>query len=230
MSEVSGGEIQTETMDHYGLVAAICQDLKLAEKIDARLPRDPQRKISAGTAVLAMIINGLGFTNRRLYLTHQFFESKPVAKLLGKALEARDLTDYTLAHALDDISEYGASQLFAEIAFEVALEHGLLGSRNHLDSTSMSVHGEYKNDDDPKIIEVAHGFSKDHRPDLKQVVLSLVVNGPSSLPLWMDPLNGNSSDKVSFHETIKRVEEFRSQIDTETPFKWIADSALYTKD
>ncbi|WP_256439907.1 IS1634 family transposase [Candidatus Rhabdochlamydia sp. W815] len=79
-------------------------------------------------------------------------------------------------------------------------------------------------------MEGTHGFSKDHRPDLKQVFLSLVVNGPSSIPLWMDPLDGNSSDKVSFHETIKNVENFRSQIDLDKPSRWIADSALYTKE
>jgi hypothetical protein len=33
--------------------------------------------VSAGKAAVAMILNGLGFTNRRLYLTPQFFESKP---------------------------------------------------------------------------------------------------------------------------------------------------------
>jgi len=230
MTEISNGEIQTAVMDHYGLVAAICQELKIADKIDNRLPQDTQRKISPGTAVVVMIINGLGFTNRRLYLTHQFFESKPIAKLLGQNLEAKDITDYTLGHALDDIAEYGTSQLFAEVAFEVAFEHNLLGSNNHIDTTSMSVHGKYDINDAPNIIEVTHGFSKDHRPDLKQVVLSLVVNGPSSMPLWMEPLDGNSSDKVSFHETIRRVEEFRSQIDVEAKFKWIADSALYTKD
>ncbi|MGZ3732479.1 MAG: IS1634 family transposase [Parachlamydiaceae bacterium] len=230
MTEVSNGEIQTAAMDHYGLVAAICQDLKIAEKIDSRLSADPQRKVSPGTAVVAMIINGLGFTNRRLYLTHQFFESKPIARLLGQHLEAKDITDYTLGHALDDISEYDASQLFAEVAFEIALENNVLGPNNHLDTTSMSVHGEYDVNDDPSIIEVTHGFSKDHRPDLKQVVLSLVVNGPASIPLWMEPLDGNSSDKVSFHETIKRVEAFRGQINVEAKFKWIADSALYTKD
>jgi transposase len=148
MTEVSNGEIQTAAMDHYGLVAAICQDLNLAEKIDSRLPKDPQRKVSPGTAVIAMIINGLGFTNRRLYLTHQFFESKPITKLLGQNLEAKDITDYTLGHALDDIAEYNASQLFAEIAFEIALDHNMLGSNNHLDTTSMLVHGEYDVDDD----------------------------------------------------------------------------------
>ncbi|MCL6755868.1 MAG: DUF4277 domain-containing protein [Candidatus Rhabdochlamydia oedothoracis] len=38
MVEVSEGEIQMTVMDHHGLVAAICQDLKIAERIDNRLP------------------------------------------------------------------------------------------------------------------------------------------------------------------------------------------------
>jgi transposase len=230
MSEVSEGQIQTTALDHLGLVAAICEDLKIAQRIDNRLPCDPQRKVSPGRAVVAMILNGLGFTNRRMYLTSQFFESKAIERLLGPDLNAKDITDHTLGHALDDIAEYGSSKLFAEVAFGIALENNLLEDKNHLDTTSILVHGAYEVNDDPKTIEVVHGFSKDHRPDLKQIVLSLVVNGSSSIPLWMDPLDGNSSDKVSFHDTIKKVEDFRAQIDTNGKFKWIADAALYTKE
>ncbi|KAG6558560.1 hypothetical protein RHOW815_001450 [Candidatus Rhabdochlamydia sp. W815] len=51
-------------MDHHGLVAAICQDLKIAERIDNRLPSGAQRKVSPGIAAVAMIIHGLGFTKR----------------------------------------------------------------------------------------------------------------------------------------------------------------------
>lgn len=230
MTEVSEGEIQTEAMDHHGLVAAVCQDLKIAQRIDNRLPSGPQRKVSPGVATVAMIINGLGFTNRTLYLSHRFFASKPIERLLGVNLKAEDITDHALGCALDDIAEYGASKLFAEVAFEIALDNNLLDAVHRVDTTSLSVHGAYEVDDDPKIIEVTHGFSKDHRPDLKQVVLSLVVNGPSSIPLWMDPLDGNNSDKVSFHETIKNVEHFRSQINLDHTSRWIADSALYTKE
>lgn len=230
MAEASGGQIQTTTLDHLGLVAAICQDLKIAQRIDDILPYDPQRKVSPGRAVVAMILNGLGFTNRRLYLTHQFFESKAIERLIGPDLEAKDITDYTLGHALDDIGEYGSSKLFANVAFNIALENNLLGNTNHLDTTSIYVDGAYEIDEDPKIIKLTHGFSKDHRADLKQLVLSLVVNGPSSIPIWMEPLDGNSSDKTSFHETIKKVEDFRAQIDVEGKFKWVADSALYTKE
>jgi transposase len=230
MSEVSEGQIQTTSLDHLGLVAAICQDLKIAQRINDRLPCDSQRKVSPGRAVVAMILNGLGFTNRRLYLTDQFFESKAIERLLGSDLDAKDITNHTLAHALDDIAEYGSTKLFAEVAFGIAMENNLLDDKNHLDTTSILVHGAYEVNEDPKTVAVVHGFSKDHRPDLKQIVLSLVVNGPSSIPLWMESLDGNSSDKTSFHETIKNVENFRAQIDLKGKFKWIADSALYTKD
>ncbi len=230
MSEVSKGQIQTAALDHLGLVAAICQDLKIAQRIDDRLQCDSQRKVSPGRAVVAMILNGLGFTNRRLYLTDQFFESKAIERLLGSDLNAKDITDYTLGHALDDIAEYGSSKLFAEVAFGIAIDNNLLEDKNHLDTTSILVHGAYEINDDPKTVEIVHGFSKDHRPDLKQIVLSLVVNGSSSIPLWMEPLDGNSSDKVSFHDTIKKVEDFRAQIDVKGKFKWIADAALYTKE
>jgi hypothetical protein len=41
-----------------------------------------------GTAVVAMILNGLGFANRQLYLIPQFFANKPVEHLLGEGITA----------------------------------------------------------------------------------------------------------------------------------------------
>ena len=93
------------------MVAAVCQDLKIAGRIDEYLGNgDKRRVVSPGTAVVAMILNGLGFTNRRLYLTHQFFKTKPIERLLdNETLTAQDLTDYTLGHTLDEIAKYGTS-------------------------------------------------------------------------------------------------------------------------
>jgi transposase len=228
---VAGAELQTANMDHHGLVAAVCQELGIAKRIDEKLWNgDERRVISPGKAVVAMILNGLGFTNRRLYLTHQFYEDKPLDRLLDADIKAKDITDYTLGHTLDEIASYGATQLFGELSFNIALEHDLLGMNNHLDTTSISVQGKYENQSKAEKVQITHGYSKDHRPDLKQVVLSLVVNGPSNIPLWMEPLSGNSSDQKSFHQTIENVNKFKQQLNIEKNFKWIADSALYTKE
>jgi transposase len=149
-------------------VAAVCHDLQIAGRIDQRLEVDSQRIVSPGQAVVAMLLNGLGLTNRRLYLTHQFFETKPVGRLLNASIEAKDITDYTLGNALDNISDYGVSQLFGEVAFDIALDNQLLGSLNHLDTTSLSVQGEYVGEQEEGVIQITHGYSKAKRPDLKQ--------------------------------------------------------------
>lgn len=69
-----------------------------------------------GTATVAMILNGLGFSNRRLYLVSQFFSNKPVEHLLGPGIQATDLTDDCLGRALDWLYAHDPTQLFAGIA------------------------------------------------------------------------------------------------------------------
>lgn len=48
MLEITEEEIQTTNMDHHGLIAVLCKDLKIAKRIDERLEFDPQRKVSPG--------------------------------------------------------------------------------------------------------------------------------------------------------------------------------------
>ena len=48
MLKVAGSEVETLSMDHHGLVAAMCQDLKIAEKIDQRLGVGVDRVVSPG--------------------------------------------------------------------------------------------------------------------------------------------------------------------------------------
>ena len=235
-----GSTVKTQIMDHHGIVASVCKDLKIAERINSRIgSKDPRRVIQPGTALVAMIINALGFTNRRLYLTPQFYQSKAVEHLLGEDVKAEDLDDHCLGKCLDEISSYGVTKLYGETVFDLAIEHNLLGKYAHLDSTSFVLQGEYAQNADmtmepvpegAEVIEVVHGYSKDHRPDLKQVMLSLSVSGEANIPIWMEPLSGNSSDKSSFHETITNVRLFQKQLNLKHDFIWIADSALYTAD
>ncbi len=76
------GQVNVLTLDHLGLVAAVVKKLGLVEKIDERLPTTDKAKVSMGQRALALILNGLGFTNDRLYLMPRFFENKPVERLI----------------------------------------------------------------------------------------------------------------------------------------------------
>ncbi len=76
-----------ERLDHLGIVAGVCQEIGLAAWLDAQDPGNRQQ-VSVGTATVAMILNGLGFSNRQLYLVPQYFANKPVEHLLGAGIKA----------------------------------------------------------------------------------------------------------------------------------------------
>ena len=61
--------------------------------IDARLVPDEQEEITPGEAVAGMILNGLGFANRPLSLTPQFFANKPLDLLFREGVDAEGNRD-----------------------------------------------------------------------------------------------------------------------------------------
>ncbi len=78
---------QTERLDHLGIVAGVCQEAGIAEWLDKQAGEN-RRSVSVGKATVAMVLNGLGFSNRQLYLVPQYFENKPVEHLLGEGITA----------------------------------------------------------------------------------------------------------------------------------------------
>ena len=81
-------------LDHLGLIAAFCHEIGLPRMIDAVIPKYSDHNVSHGDAVLAMLLNGLGFHSRTLHMFSDFFKTKPVSKLLAKDIEAHHLTLY----------------------------------------------------------------------------------------------------------------------------------------
>jgi hypothetical protein len=80
--EVGKEAYVAERLDHLGIVAGVCRELGLAEWLDAQDEQSHER-VSVGTATVAMILNGLGLSNRRLYLVPQFFATKAVERRYG---------------------------------------------------------------------------------------------------------------------------------------------------
>ncbi len=69
-----------------------------------------------------------------------------------------------------------------------------------MDSTSFVLHGRYDDVDVPgDTLMPTYGYLKANRPNLKQVMLSLTQGGVANIPLWVEALDENSSDKTSFH-------------------------------
>ena len=230
-----------ERLDHLGIVAGVCQEIGLAEWLDGQAERSRQR-VSVGTATVAMVLNGLGFSNRRLYLVPQFFENKPVERLLGDGVKAENLNDDCLGRTLDRLYEHDVTRLFAGIARRARKVFDVGKRRVHVDTTSFSVSGEYDDDDDDRsrgeveadeaLIGITHGYSRDHRADLKQWMLALATTHEGDIPLFLKPLDGNSSDKATLVAAVEALEEqlrWGSEDDEDEATIFVADSGLYSE-
>ena len=110
----------SKTLDHLGLVAGMSQEIGISKLIDDLLPaKQDSQHVSTGKALEAMIINGLGFANKRLYLIPKFFEDKPIELLLGTGYNADHFNDDRLGRALDELYEAGVTALFTRLSQRV---------------------------------------------------------------------------------------------------------------
>ena len=153
---------------------------------------DAQEMITPGEAVAGMIITGLGFANRPLSLTPQFFANKPLDLLFHAGVHAAMFHRFQLGRTLDEVHTYGGDLLFSELALAVCAQEGTDLRFNHLDTTSFALTGEYVPPTDEQAIRITHGYSKDHRPDLQQAVLELMVSQDGGVPFVSKSWDGNT--------------------------------------
>lgn len=221
----------SQVLDHLGLIAGMFDELSIGDVLDQATHQNPERRdLTVGEAVKAMVLNGLGFINQALYLVPRFFYNKPTSRLISPRVVPAQLNDDALGRALDTLYDYGVTELYSLIAATAAERLSLAPRFTHLDSTSFHVDGRYNSDEEPdaQVIHMTRGYSRDHRPDLNQVMLELMVEHQAGIPILMKPLSGNSSDAHSFGELVRtHIDQLRT---TYGLTYLVADSALYSED
>jgi len=223
--------LKIKRLDHHGIVSGVIDDLGLVELIDEHLPQDEKQEITPGEAIKGMIMNGLGFSNRPLSLTPQFFTNLPMEHLFRKGVEASHFNRHKLGRTLDQSYDFGCESLFVLLSQRACLSEQVSTRFQSLDSTAYALTGDYKQaertgEDVP--IHITHGYSKDYRPDLKQVVQEMIVSQDGGIPLACKNWDGNASDNKIFRERSKAlVTAFKSNAQEEQ--YCIADSKLYHK-
>lgn len=232
-------EIDVQDIDHLGIIAGIVDDIGIVEIIDRELGSHPQEKVSAGQVVKAMILNCMGFLTAPLYLFSEFFVGKATEHLIGAGVKAEYLNDSRLGRVMDQLYKYGITLIFVKIATEMSKRFGIRAKNMHLDGTSISVHGKYlraeageenlvENDSaEPVAISITQGYSRDHRPELKQFTWHLLTSEEEGIPLFMNVADGNKTDQSAFPEVIKA---FQSEWEGEQPDLYVMDAAFYSEE
>ena len=222
-------EIVTKNIDHLGLVAGMFDEIGIGDLVDRACGEQAKNKnLTFGQCLKCMVLNGLGFVGRTLYLYSEYFEDKPIEHLLGADLTPNQIDDNVLGRTLDKLFSLGVTELFSLIALRAMKSLDIEVKSVHLDSTSFHADGEYHSllDQNESCIRITRGYSRDHRPDLNQAVLQLITSNQGNLPLFMRAASGNSSDKTDFAKIIsEHLKSFQAAVGNRY---FVGDSALYT--
>src|SRR6266446_76596 len=150
---------------------------------------------------------------------------------LCAGIKAEMLNDDCLGRTLDWLYAHDLTKLFAGIASRARQVFGISAHQVHVDTTSFSVSGAYSSagerveepgktaeamEAQTALIAITYGYSRDHREDLKQWMLALDTTHEGDVPLFLRPLDGNSSDKEHLSAAVKAVmTQLREQVPEE---------------
>jgi transposase len=238
-------DVEIQSIDHLGIIAGIIDSIGLVEIINEIVGQAPDEKVSPGHVVKAMILNGMGFVSSPLYMFPEFFKDKPCEYLIGEGVKAEYLNDDKLGRVMDKLFIKGLTEVFLAISISVMKEFNISLKSSHLDSTSIHLHGEYNTSlpnvifnhssgieiEAPQAIEITYGYSRDHRPDLKQFIIELISSADGDIPIFIKPASGNQSDSSSFAQIFLEYKEHMKKQKIEQTGNednlMVADGALY---
>lgn len=163
-----------------------------------------------------------------MYRLEHFFEEQDTELLLGKEVNDKSFNDVSVGRFLDKVFDIGAVRIFKEISIRAVSIFGLDCRHVHFDTTSRSVFGDYETyGNDP--FAITYGHSKDHRPDLKQFLISMLCVD-RNVPIFGKIEDGNAADKSVNNDVLSEISKHMAAHGLGTwAFIYIADSALITK-
>ena len=135
---------------------------------------------------------------------------------------------FKLGRTLEETYRYGCDLWLSELALSVCSQEGMDTRFHHLDTTSFSLTGDSVPESDEHAIAITHGYSQDHRPDLKQAVLALMVSQDAGVPLRSKSWDGNASDTQLFQERAPAL--LATFQGSPTPRYLVADAKRYSED
>jgi transposase len=129
--------------------------------------------------------------------------------------------DDRFGRSLDRVYEADRASLMTDLVTGVVRAFDLELQRIHNDSTSIKAHG-HSPEKTRSGVELKRGKSKDHRPDLKQLVFSLSLSADGAVPVHHKVYAGNRTDDTTHIETWNDIRKIAPGPD----FLYVADSKL----
>lgn len=223
--------LKTERLGPLPLVNHFVQRMGLAALLDKHVPTTDARCRVPHAQALGVLLRSIVVEREPIYRAQETVHGF-AAGLFGVAGEDMEsLSDDRLGRALDRLFEADRAALLTEVVLAVAKRFAMQLERLHNDSTSISFCGQYRNGRSPsrsgqRAPAITFGYSKDHRPDLKQLLFILTTDADGGVPVQFRTADGNTNDSVTHIETWTTLRTVAGRAD----FLYVADSKLCSHD
>ncbi|MGH7416644.1 MAG: IS1634 family transposase, partial [Candidatus Rokuibacteriota bacterium] len=224
--------LRTERLGPLPLVNHFLARLDLAAILARHVPTDDRR-------VALPYADGLGILLRSIIVEREpiYRQGETVrtfaAGLYGLAADADvRVGDDQLGRALDRLFEADRAALLTEVVVAVGQRFGVRFAQLHNDSTTIRFCGQYRASRAGRRLRgrptpwITYGYSKDHRPDLKQLLFILTMSADGGVPVQFRCADGNTPDTETHRQTWDTLRAVAGRSD----FLYVADSKLCTRE
>ena len=213
------------------VVNGVLGRLGVDELLARYLPEPDARVGLAPARALGVLIRNLAVGREPLYGLAAWAAGHEAALVGLGSGEAALLNDDRVGRALDELFVADRASLLTALSVAAIGAYRIDCSELHNDSTSLALYGANTGATGARRGGVrppmpARGHSKDHRPDLKQLVWVLTVAADGAVPLTYRLCDGNTEDSTTHVDTWDTLVSLLGRAD----FVYVADCKLATRD
>jgi transposase len=227
-----GKVLRTHSIGAVPIINRLLGRMRLHEFFARHLPPEDQRTKVDTPRVVLLVLRNLLISRQPMYGVAEWARnfSPKLFGFLPKDLE--HLNDDRVGRCLDRVFKALDSGLIMDVVTHVVREFDLCLDELHNDSTTVSFFGDHPGADTEQDIAgqtapaITWGHSKDHRPDLKQLLYILTVSDDGGVPVYFQAASGNVVDDQTHQATWKLLAELVGRPD----FVYVADCKLATTE
>jgi transposase len=232
VARAAGCLLRSATVGPLPLVNRLLRRMRLEDFFRDALPKEDGRTKLSPTKTLLVLLRNLLVSREPIYGVGEWAARYAPDLLDLSESEVGLLNDDRVGRALDKLFAADVPSLVLAVATHVVKEFGLRLDELHNDSTTVSFFGAYLEATLERhvlgrpTLAITFGHSKDHRPDLKQLLFILTVTADGGVPLHFRAQSGNTTDDTTHRDTWNLLCELTGRRD----FLYVADSKLATRE
>jgi transposase len=224
-------ELRTERLGPLPLVNHFLDRLEMERLFEKYVPTRDRRCTLEYAKSLGVLLRSLIVEREPIYRQYETVQTFAPSVFALTSGQVKRLRDDQIGRALDQLFVADRASLLTQVVVAAAREFGVRFDELHNDSTSIRFTGQYRQASGRSIRGrrapwITYGHSKDHRPDLKQLLFVLTTSADGGVPVQFRCEDGNRNDALTHIETWEAL----CQVSGGRDFLYVADSKLCTHD